>query len=84
MAAQAGDALQQINSASAQALDKVRSIATATTEQSQASNSVAQNIEQISGRMEESSHVVAQACEHVARLEQLTEALHQSVARFQV
>ncbi|WP_199104494.1 methyl-accepting chemotaxis protein [Aquitalea sp. ASV11] len=84
MAAQAGDALQQINSASAQALDKVRSIATATTEQSQASNSVAQNIEQISGRMEESSHAVAQACQHVAQLEQLTAALHQSVARFQV
>ncbi|BBF85777.1 methyl-accepting chemotaxis protein [Aquitalea magnusonii] len=84
MAAQAGEALQQINTASAQALDKVRSIATATTEQSQASNSVAQNIEQISGRMEESSHAVAQACEHVARLEQLTAALHQSVARFQV
>jgi methyl-accepting chemotaxis protein len=84
MAAQAGDALLQINTASAQALDQVRRIASATTEQSQASNSVARNIEQISGRVEESNRSVDEACAHVAELEQLTETLRQSVARFQV
>ncbi len=84
IAQQAGDALRQINEATTVALDKVSDVAAATTEQSQASSSVARNVEQISSMLEESANSVHAANENVLVLEQLADDLRQSVARFKV
>jgi methyl-accepting chemotaxis protein len=84
MAGQAGEALRQINEASLLALGNISEVAAATTEQSQASGSVARNVEQISGMIEESSASVRAANEDVMVLEQLSRELRQSVARFRV
>lgn len=80
MARQAGDALRQINDATTVALHNVSDVAAATTEQSQASGSVARNVEQISGMLEESAHSVQAANENVLILAQLADDLRQSVA----
>ena len=84
MAGQAGEALRQINEASVLALGNISEVAAATTEQSQASSSVARNVEQISGMIEESTASVRAASENVLVLEQLSRELHDSVARFRV
>jgi len=84
IAHKAGEALQQINTATTVALNNVSDVAAATTEQSQASSSVARNVEQISSMLEESSQSVQAANENVLMLEQLAEELRQSVARFRV
>ena len=84
MAGQAGEALRQINEASQLALGNISEVAAATTEQSQASSSVARNVEQISGMIEESAASVRSANAEVQILEQLSKELHNSVARFRV
>ena len=84
IAQQAGEALRQINEATEVALSKVSDVAAATTEQSQASTSVARNVEQISSMLEESANSVHAANENVLVLEQLADDLRQSVARFKV
>jgi len=84
MAAQAGATLRRINEASVVALSNVSAVAAATTEQSQASASVAQNVEQISGMIYESTESVKAANENVLVLEQLAGELRQSVARFRI
>ncbi|WP_263771143.1 methyl-accepting chemotaxis protein [Propionivibrio soli] len=84
IAAKAGDALRQINEATAIALGKVSDVAAATTEQSQASSSVARNVEQISSMLEESAQSVHAANDNVLALEQLAVDLRQSVQRFKV
>lgn len=84
MADKAGDALRQINEASAVALSNVSDIAAATTGQSQASGSVARNVEQISSMLEESAQSVQAANENVTILEHLAENLRQSVTRFKI
>jgi methyl-accepting chemotaxis protein len=84
MATQAGVTLRRINEASVVALGNVSEVAAATTEQSQASASVAQNVEQISSMIYESTESVHAANENVRMLEQLAGELRQSVARFRV
>jgi len=84
IAGQAGDALRQINEATAVALNNVSDVAAATGEQSQASGSVARNVEQISSMLEESAQSVHAANENVLVLEQLADDLRQSVAKFRV
>ena len=84
MAGQAGAALRQINEASVLALGNISEVAAATTEQSQASASVARNVEHISGMIEESAASVRAANEDVLVLEQLSRELRESVARFRV
>ena len=84
MAKKAGDALRQINDATMIALNNVSDVAAATSEQSQASGSVARNVEQISSMLEESAQSVHAANENVLILEQLADDLRQSVARFRV
>jgi methyl-accepting chemotaxis protein len=82
MATQAGSTLRRITEASVIALGNVSDVAAATTEQSQTSTSVAQNVEQISGMIYESTESVHAANANVLVLEQLAKELRQSVARF--
>ena len=80
----AGDALRQIREASAVARGNISEVAAATSEQSQASASVARNVEQISCMIEASVNSVQEANVNVLMLEKLADELRQSVARFRV
>jgi methyl-accepting chemotaxis protein/methyl-accepting chemotaxis protein-3 (ribose and galactose sensor receptor) len=84
IAKQAGEALRQINDATSIALCNVSDVTSATSEQSQASGSVARSVEQISSMLDESAQSVQAANENVLALEQLATDLRQSVARFKV
>ena len=83
-AVKAGVALSQISQASVLSRDKIREIASATNQQSAASNSVALNVEQISNMVEESAQSVRAANQNVLILERLAGELRQSVTRFRV
>ena len=65
-------------------MSKVSDVAAATTEQSQASTSVARNVEQISSMLEESANSVHAANEDVLVLEEMGGDLRESVAGFKV
>lgn len=84
MAGHAGAALRQINVATATAQNKIREVASATSEQSLASTSIANNVEKISNMVEESANSVQAANQNVLMLEKLAVELHDSVARFRV
>jgi methyl-accepting chemotaxis protein/methyl-accepting chemotaxis protein-3 (ribose and galactose sensor receptor) len=84
IAKQAGEALREINDATSIALSNVSDVTSATSEQSQASGSVARSVEQISSMLDESAQSVQAANENVLVLEQLARDLRQSVARFKV
>ncbi|WP_035056344.1 methyl-accepting chemotaxis protein [Andreprevotia chitinilytica] len=84
MAGEAASALHQISDGAAATLRKIRDVANATAEQSQASNSVAGNVERIARMVEESASAVRAANANVQALEQLAAGLRQSVARFRL
>ena len=84
MATEAAAALREINSGAAATLDKVRDVALATAEQSQASASVASNVERIAQMVEESADSVRSANNNVRSLENLAGELRESVARFRL
>ncbi|HSD40077.1 MAG TPA: methyl-accepting chemotaxis protein [Rhodocyclaceae bacterium] len=84
MAGQAAAALREINTGAAQTLDKVREVAGATAEQSQASMMVAQNVERIAQMVEESAESVRAANSNVQSLESLAGELRGSVSQFRL
>ncbi|GAB7532973.1 methyl-accepting chemotaxis protein [Pseudomonas sp. 3A(2025)] len=82
LAEQAAGALRDINSGASLTLIQVREVASATSEQSLASASVAQNIESIANRVEESATSVRAANDNLHSLERLADQLRDAVARF--
>ncbi|BAP40984.1 methyl-accepting chemotaxis transmembrane protein [Pseudomonas sp. StFLB209] len=84
LAEQAAGALRQINSGASLTLVQVREVTAATAEQSLASASVAQNIENIATRVEESATSVRAAHGNLHSLERLADELRESVARFRL
>jgi len=84
MAEQAAVALRQINAEAAATLSQVREVARATSEQGQASASVAQNVERIAQMVEESANSVRAANGNVHALEALAEELRSSVTQFRL
>jgi len=84
LAEQAAGALREINSGASLTLVQVREVASSTAEQSLASASVAQNIERIAVRVEESAASVRAAHDNLHALERLAEQLRESVTRFRL
>ncbi|MDR3411701.1 MAG: methyl-accepting chemotaxis protein [Formivibrio sp.] len=84
MARDAANALREINAGAAATLSKVRFVASATAEQTQASNSVAENVERIAHMVEESAESVRAANDNVQSLENLAAELRDSVTRFRL
>jgi methyl-accepting chemotaxis protein len=84
LAEQAANALREINRGASLTLVQVREVASSTAEQSQASASVAQNIESIANRVEDSAASVRAAHGNVHSLERLADELRESVARFRL
>jgi len=84
LAGQAATALRQISGSAEQTLSKIREVAMATQEQSEAGNNIAGNIERIAQMMEESDAALRQAHDQVGRIETLAQELHRSAARFRL
>ncbi|MBB5193203.1 methyl-accepting chemotaxis protein/methyl-accepting chemotaxis protein-3 (ribose and galactose sensor receptor) [Silvimonas terrae] len=84
LAERAAASLQEISQAAANTLDKIREVAGATREQSEASNSIAGHIERIAQMVEASDHSVHSALESVRKLESLAQDLRSTAGRFRV
>jgi methyl-accepting chemotaxis protein len=82
LAEKAANALRHINQEASATLVQVREVAASTGEQSQASASVAQNIERIANMVEATADSVGQANNNVQQLEILAQELRTSVSRF--
>ncbi|WP_372489470.1 methyl-accepting chemotaxis protein [Pseudomonas caspiana] len=82
LAEKAANALRHINQEASATLVQVREVAASTGEQSQASASVAQNIERIANMVEATADSVGHANNNVQQLEVLAQELRTSVSRF--
>ncbi|WP_035055724.1 methyl-accepting chemotaxis protein [Andreprevotia chitinilytica] len=80
----AAEALREIRSHAADTLGKIREVASATHEQSQASNAIATNVEQIARMVEESDMSVSAAHGAVQKLDTLAQDLRATAARFKM
>ena len=80
----AAQALRAINEGACATLLKTRDVADAAQEQSQASSSIANNIERISQMVEQSDSSVQLAHDQVRQLEALTRELNQAAAKFKL
>lgn len=83
-AKEAGESLKSIVQANASVNTEISGIAAATEEQSDACNSISQNIENISGLIERSSNGVREAATASSMLSTSAEQLQSMVARFKV
>jgi methyl-accepting chemotaxis protein len=84
MAGNAASALREINLDAKSTQERIREVAYATAEQSQASTSVAQNVERIAHMVEESASSVRAANADVQTLKDLAGRLRSTVAHFQL
>jgi methyl-accepting chemotaxis protein len=84
LAASAADALQAIETGARQTLHRVREIADATREQSAASTSIAQRVEEISNMVESTSENIRGAADAAIGLERIAVGLKDQIARFRV
>ena len=80
----AAQALRAINEGACATLVKTRDVADAAQEQSQASSSIANNIERISQMVEQADISVQSAHDQVRQLEALTQKLNQAAAKFKL
>jgi methyl-accepting chemotaxis protein len=84
LAGAAGEALKKIQHGSEQVGSMISSIASATTEQSAATEQIARNIERINAVTKESSQGAQQAAQAASSLSENAEKLHKLVGRFKV
>jgi methyl-accepting chemotaxis protein len=82
LAKSAAGELREIANSNLQTLEKVREVAVATAEQTQASTSVAQNVERIAQMVESSAESVRAANTNVTTLTSLSGRLREAVSRF--
>ncbi|MBP8132915.1 MULTISPECIES: methyl-accepting chemotaxis protein [Zoogloea] len=84
LAASAAEALQAIESGARQTLVRVREIADATREQSAASTSIAQRVEEISNMVESTSENIRGAADAAIGLERIAVGLKDQISRFRI
>ena len=84
MAAQSGDSMARVQTATHQVIDVVEDISTALREQSSASVQIAQNVEKIAQMTEENSAAINEVSQSANLLEQLAAALKKSVSHFKI
>ena len=80
----AAQSLRKINDGAYVTLEKTRDVANAAYEQSQASNSIAGNVERIAQMVEESDVALQSAHEHVGRLDDLACDLRKAASKFKL
>ena len=84
LAAAAAEALQAIEQGARQTLERVREIADATREQSAASTSIAQRVEEISSMVESTTENIRGAADAAVGLEKIAFSLKEQIGRFRV
>lgn len=84
LADEAGHALQEIVSVAQQSADLIQEISLSSRQQREASEGVVQQIESISGIAKQTASGSQQSAATAAQLRELSERLHQSVARFRL
>lgn len=84
LAEKAAQALREINISARATLEKTREVADAAQEQSQASNSIAGNVERIAQMVEQADASVHSAYDQVRKLDELAKELNQTAARFRL
>ena len=81
---EAAESLAKINEGALNTLVKIRSMVSATQEQSTASQEIARSVEKIAGFAEENSSSIRETSEALHHLEHLAAKLQESVSRFKV
>ena len=81
---QAGEAIERIRSAAAEASRVFRDIASGIAEQSTAGQSIAGNVEQVAGAADGNSAAVARTAAASQALKTLANAIRQQVGRFRI
>ena len=84
LARSAAHALERIEADTQQALTKIQDIAQATAEQSEASNSIAANVERVASMLEETTHAAGSVNGAAARLDSEARHIHADIKRFQI
>ncbi|MDE2600206.1 MAG: methyl-accepting chemotaxis protein [Rhodocyclaceae bacterium] len=80
----ASESLKSIESGSKRNLDRIGEVADATREQSSASTSIAQRVEQIAQMVDETSATIRSTADTAASLEEIAQGLKRQVRRFKV
>ncbi|GAA5785141.1 methyl-accepting chemotaxis protein [Chitiniphilus shinanonensis] len=84
MAKHVSDSLQRIHSGAEGTLARLREMATATREQSQASNAIAGRVEDISQMVEETTQSIRSAAQTAGEIEHVAHSLNRLVQRFRL
>jgi methyl-accepting chemotaxis protein len=84
LAEKAAQALRDINEGARATLVKTREVADAAQEQSQASSSIAENVERIAQMVEKADASVQSAHDQVRQLDELAKELNQTAAKFKL
>jgi methyl-accepting chemotaxis protein len=80
----ASDSLCSIESGANRMLEHIAEVANATSEQSSASTSIAQRVEQISHMVEETTSTIRETAVTATELEQIAQGLRAQINRFKV
>ena len=78
----AAESLRQIKDGAESTLSRIREVASATKEQSEASTNIAQRVEQISQMVEETTAAMQSTAETAAEMEKISGELSQLISRF--
>ena len=81
---EASESLAKINEGALNTLEKIRSMVSATQEQSTASHEIAQSVERIAGFAKENSTSIGETSQALHQLELLAVKLQESVSRFKI
>lgn len=84
MAADAGQAMNEINNSSDSVVDAVNAISAALRQQSSSSAQIAQNIESIAATSEKNAIAVKDVAAASGRLQESADSLQAAVARFRI
>ena len=84
LASSASESLRGIESGAQRTLERVAEVASATREQSTASTSIAQRVEDIAQRVEQTSETIRETAASANNLELIAQDLMQQIARFKV
>ncbi|NJA88172.1 methyl-accepting chemotaxis protein [Rhodocyclus tenuis] len=84
LAGSAADSLRAIEDGAGRTLERIREMANSTREQSAASTSIAQRVEQVAQMVEETSSTIRGTAETAAELEQIAVSLRSQIGRFKV
>jgi methyl-accepting chemotaxis protein len=84
LAGHASESLRGIEAGAGRTLERIGEVATATREQSTASTSIAQRVEEIAQMVDETTATIRGTAETAHQLEQIAQGLKSQIGRFKV